>query len=410
MSDTKDRSKYIRTYAKDVALLSGVPEGKAPIPKADLMPETHGAPSPWEKPTPTGEVEPVKAPEPVVKDERKETLNRLRAKVTERPPEPPPPLPPPPPPPPPAIPPLTKKDAGPSPLHTYTSDFSDEIDAKQASAFSVLAADADSGHAVRESVRTRSVAMIAGAIALFIIGGVGIAGAYWYMLKLSATPLAPLPIPSLVFKDESVELTGSGRELMQALADTAAEPLVDGNILVTYLSEATTTSDGKPLEIPLAGGALIKALELPAPDIFLRNISPASTVGIIAAGVETRPFFVFRITSYERTFAGMLAWEDTIGRDLALLYPPRDAFGVNGEASSINLGSSTPAAAEPAQILPYFADAVVASRDVRVLKDTAGNTIMLYGYADKATLILARDAAAFTALLSRLRGATSASN
>ena len=49
-----------------------------------------------------------------------------------------------------------------------------------------------------------------------------------------------------------------------------------------------------------------------------------------------------------------------------------------------------------------FTDEIVANRSVRALKDISGRTIVLYGYADKATLILVRDEDAFTFIVNRL--------
>lgn len=189
---------------------------------------------------------------------------------------------------------------------------------------------------------------------------------------------------------------------MSEIAALANEPLPEGNVLVVYLAETTTTPKGGTIETPLAGGALIKAMQLPAPDILLRNISEESTVGIIHAGVETRPFFVFGVTSYERTFAGMLAWERSMARDLMTLYPAREAGALTPAATSTAIGTSTPAYVEPVRAQDTFTDAIVANHDVRVLQDTNGQTLVLYGYVGKDLLVLARDEAAYTALLSRL--------
>jgi hypothetical protein len=49
-----------------------------------------------------------------------------------------------------------------------------------------------------------------------------------------------------------------------------------------------------------------------------------------------------------------------------------------------------------------FVDAVIDNHDVRVLKDEQGRQLMLYGYRDKETLIIARSEKAFSELLARL--------
>lgn len=481
MSDTNDRSQFIRTFAKDVAALTG----KTPVENgaaASAAPATtteEGVTLPtieepfFSVPKPTREtVDAYREPEalpamselgtelaglapvsdrpagPTVEtvpesgEERSAILERLKQRVgnaagmdievaprpttpaavpePEPAPPPPPPLPPPPPappviaptlvppqpppPPPPVTRPTPAPASEPSRLHTYKSDFADRIDTQGASAFSVLAAQQDAPRVVSDTrPKKRVAALVVSGAFLIMLGVAGIGGAYWYVSRMNALPAA-LTVPSLIFADERIRLEGDGDELMRALARASEEPLVDGNIIVTYLSVSTTSPQGKVTETPLEGGALIAALPLSAPEILLRNIAPLSTVGIVHAGAETRPFFIFRVTSYERTFAGMLAWEGTMGRDLALLYPSYGPTAtVGADEDTLAIATATPAAAlEPARPLQEFADRIVSNHDVRVLADTAGNTLMLYGYADKETLVIARDEAAFAALLLRL--------
>lgn len=407
MSDTPepgtDKTKFIRTYAKDVALFAGG-QGKAHAPQA--------APEPVPTPSPAPAPSPAYTP-PVSSDaiEREATLERLRRKVEQSVRDnPPPPIPPKPvfeepiAPPPAPIPPVVRENDTLSPLHTYKSDFADQIDQKGASAFSVLAAQQDAKPAQAPAAKKKNVVLVSAAVALIVFGGVGLATAVWYVMRANTVPGGALSAPSLVFADEQIRLTSSGPDLMSELAALASSPLPEGNVLVVYLSESTTTSKGSVTEVPLAGGALISAMELPAPDILLRNISPESTVGIVHAGEETRPFFVFRVTSYERTFAGMLSWEVSMARDLALLYPARAAGSLSPSGTTAAIGTSTPAYVEPVRPLAAFADAIVANHDVRVLRDTKGQTLMLYGYAQKDLLVLARDEAAYAALIARLSG------
>jgi hypothetical protein len=181
-------------------------------------------------------------------------------------------------------------------------------------------------------------------------------------------------------------------------------------VRVLYLTEASTTPKG-PTTIALSGGRLIGALQLSAPDILLRNIADESTVGIVHKGPESRAFFIIKVLSYERTFAGMLQWESTMASSLSLLYPayPDTAIAapviatttkvVNGK--KVVVTTTTPAA--PTVVTaPHFVDEVASNHDVRALKDGQGRTILLYGYKDKETLVLARDEAAFGELLNRL--------
>src|SRR5690606_35153256 len=108
-----------------------------------------------------------------------------------------------------------------------------------------------------------------------------------------------------------------------SLAASANGALVPGNVLVTYILTSTSDEEGGLIERPAGGAAFMRALQVPAPDILLRNIADASTIGVVNAGGETSAFFALRVDSYERTYAGMLTWEPLMLRDLGILYPLR---------------------------------------------------------------------------------------
>jgi hypothetical protein len=364
----------------------------------------------------------LSAPAQQSEEEREAVLARLRAKVAERQQSAPPPQPVPPPTPeltirdaapvftppatpfppippapasqpvaPPPLPRELPKSETPSPLHTYSSDFRDRAGREGSSTFSVLAAQSDAGQSTRSplpSPRRRSLLpLIAGAAMLLL--GIGAATAAYLFTERSG--IAPLmaTVPSLIRYDEAVEVTGSGRELLGSVADVAAGGGVSGNVVVTYVTGGTATTSGS---VPQPGGVLIRALSLPIPDILLRNIDQTSTVGVVTAGSETRPFMILKVNSYERTFAGMLAWERTIAQDLAPFYPPY--------AVSAPVSTSTPAATTTAPAL--FTDAIVSNYDVRILRDSAGRSVLLYGYRGKDMLLIARDEASFSTLITRL--------
>lgn len=445
-----DSSKYIRTFAKDLAAAGGqaapavapvlkvkrtdteiAAESGVALPDYDMSPVNHTDPaSPKEFPQEVvdlnasdsegifegqGRSIPAVVPTPLVPDgpDREAVLARLRAKVsasraveTSAPvvapirtaapdfasmPEPVLPMPQvskePLPPIPTPIPSET-----PSPLHTYSSDFADRIDTAGGSTFSVLAAQSDAGQTPRPTARKRNIGPLFAGAAMLVIGIGAVAGAYLFTRHGAVPSLTS--VPSLIPFDESVEVKGTGLTLMQAISNVAQSGSVQGNVVVTYVTLATSTGSG----VPEPGGLLIKQLNLGAPSILLRNIDDSSTVGIVRAGTESRPFMILRVNSYERTFAGMLAWEPTMASDLATFYPAYD-----GMQSASTTASST--SAQSAMDSASFVDAVVANYDVRILRDGSGRSRMLYGYSGKDTLIIARDEAAFSALVSRVSAA-----
>jgi hypothetical protein len=224
------------------------------------------------------------------------------------------------------------------------------------------------------------------------------------MPKEAAVP-TELAVPSLIFADEYAEVSGEGAALRAAFAASAPRALSDGEAVVAYLTRASTTPEGATAFVPEEGGTLIAALRLSAPDVFLRSVLPASTAGVIRARNEVAPFFIFRVDSYERSFGGMLEWEPRMAGDLADLYPALPPTAPPPPLSTTTPASSTTPPVMPATALSFssgFADSIVESRDARVFRDAEGRTLMLYGFYDKETLILARSEEAFAELVRRL--------
>jgi hypothetical protein len=349
--------------------------------------------------------------------EREAVLARLKARVDTyqaEHPAPPPVFPAPKPEYAPAVPQAASTELGaklapePERLRTYSEDFATRIDTSKASAFSVYAAQADSGTAPSQNVVIRQkqgfgsgFLVVVGGATLVIGGSLILYFAYNYLKTTQPVPVVVTTPPALVSGEDSISLSGADGELMSKLVDAVQKAeLPVGSVRIVYLQVTATTSE--------TGGALINALRLPAPDILLRNLGESSTVGIVHAGNSTDAFFVLAAASYERTFAGMLAWEATIGHDLALLYPPYP--DVIQPVATTTAATSTPAkgktapppALPPPPVPPHFVDEAVDSHDVRALKDGQNRTILLYGYRDQNTLVIARDETAFSVLLARL--------
>ena len=435
---------HFRTYASDVAALTGkspaphIPHTSAlhttSIASAPATSATVLAPAPVAKPydPPPASIIP-KAP--TTEESRDAVLERLRATAASRNPAPPPaptpipaapstneareevlarlkskappvkPTPVSPAPLPPGIPAITKtiekNVPKPAPIHTYKSDFSQKAKTEQASPLSILAAEqnaqgsAEHIHQLKPQ-KKNYLPLILGSFALIIAGATSVYFAFTFVIGRPSI-IVPAVVPSLIFADEHIELRGTGTELQQGLINLSSKERPPGSIAVAYITFASTSAKGTTVMLPADGGALISSLGLSAPDILLRNIDPSSTVGVVHAGNETRPFFILRVASFERTFAGMLVWEATMRRDLESFYP---AYPVETVAIGTTTASSTPRVETPFRV--SFIDDVVDNHDVRVLYDQNGQALILYGYRDKETLIIARDENAFSELLKRL--------
>ena len=113
-----------------------------------------------------------------------------------------------------------------------------------------------------------------------------------------------------------------------------------------------------------ASGSLTRALE------------PVFMLGLLG---ESR-FIIFKLSSFENAFAGMLAWEATLKEDL------------NGLFLKPVTASSTPQS---------FQDIIYRNKDVRALVD-GGEAYLLYSFFDSKTLIITDDLETLEQLSDRL--------
>jgi hypothetical protein len=300
-----------------------------------------------------------------------------------------------------------KPTPAPEPIHTFKTDFAQRIDTQGASTFAVLAAQQDStqgGTARIVEKKSFPFAIIAGII-LVILGVSGVTAAYLFVQKpVVAVPTA-VSVPSLILASDQTKLEGRGAALVSSLVETILLPS-SGTTRIVYITAATTTAEGVATDVPLGGDALFAAFGFPVPDILLRSIEPESTIGTFNTGNGPMPFFILRVSSFERSFAGMLDWEPTMSRDLAALYarypsPLPEVTATTTATTTAPAATSTPTVDQSAPAAA-FVDEVIQNHDVRVLKDLAGRSLILYGYADKQTLIIARDENAFRLLLQAL--------
>lgn len=304
----------------------------------------------------------------------------------------------------PPVPPLTYKRSA-SPLQTYSGDFMERVQKTRASTATVLAAEQDAlqGEPRTDVPRARFspaiVYSIAGAV-LFIAGAAGSYYAYrqYAARNVPVIPTATIPTPIVV--DERVTVSGRGQALIQALAESASLPLASGT--VRFLTIATSTEAASATENILA------ALRTSAPDALVRNVNAVgSMAGVIMTksatwqGGRQSIFFILSVAAYNETLAGMLTWEPRILTDLGTLFAPQAPATASTTAASTTVAADGSANASNVR----FVDDTVANHDVRIVRDAQGRSLLLYGYWNPTTLVIARDPAAFTDLLGRLANA-----
>jgi hypothetical protein len=103
---------------------------------------------------------------------------------------------------------------------------------------------------------------------------------------------------------------------------------------------------------------------------------------------ENAPVMILPVTSYERAFAGMLAWEKTMNADLAPIYTSLPPLMYNADGLLVERS---------------FEDLVMRNYDTRALKDDAGIVQLYYSFPTRDLLIIAESPYSFAEILARLR-------
>lgn len=333
--------KYIRTFQSDMATLEeGRMPNLAPFSEEATPEERLVAASPFEKPEVPQAPEVIEAPAPAA-------------------------------------------PTGPTPIKTYSGDFQDRVKETRASTASILAAEGDVARASAPvaAQKRKNILTVVLSLILIAVGGAGVTYAYLrYQAAHAPVPVAPAP-KAPIFVDSTEELSGTGKELLAAVAASAQKPLSPGTVRLLTLASSTVATTTN----------VFLSLGLPAPSILLRNVDPdGGMTGVLNTTSGESPFFILAVTAYSPSFSGMLSWEPAMQGDLAMLFPMSP------------LPQATTATSTQPAMPPSFSDDAVQNHNVRVLKDAAGKSIMLYGYWNPSTLVIARDPAAFIEILNRL--------
>ena len=379
--DTPALKKYIRTFAGDMSVLqSGGTPALVPLVETKQPPKPSVAPSsvpektnPIPTPIPSSNVGHVSMSPLSIPIMKAETLKiemptvpeSVSVPISEPVPEP--------------IPIPKEVPEEPTPIETYASDFYDRIKEMHASPATVLAAEQDAAGTVSQDVQKSSrknvLYVSAGAI-LILVSCAGIYFVYAQYME-SFVPVILAPVTSApIFIDDQEQVSGVGDVLLQAIERSVRSPLVSGTIRLLSDKDAEATND-----------SVFSALQTPAPNIILRNLKATNSIaGVINVSGKQSPFFILSVTSYSDTFSGMLSWESRMPDDLKVLFPAYQAT-TSTTTSRVSL---------------RFRDEIINNHDARVYRDAEGRVILLYGYWNQSTLVIARDPAAFSEIVQRL--------
>lgn len=229
--------------------------------------------------------------------------------------------------------------------------------------------------------------------ASFLLIGLGTAalfGVYFVMLGHAGTETQQLN--SIVFAEQSVALpldSVTPSELKRRIAATRQTQIGSlGSITRIVPLTQGIAANGQPAQqLPATTEEFFSAIGANAPQDLLRSVGSEFFFGLHVVD-KNSPVLVIPITSYDRAFAGMLAWENTMNADLSPAFTPVPATKLDSNGI-------------PSQRI--FIDDVMRNYDVRELKDDAGQVQLYYSFPSPKLLIISESPYSFPELLSRLQ-------
>lgn len=294
-----------------------------------------------------------------------------------------------------------------SPLQTYRGDVEHVVqEGKGVSVVSIAAAEAErrgkmplinkTPEEIKASLKSWSM-IAAGAVLLLAAAG---ALSVVFLRQTTTLLTTEKPRAPFIFVDEVAPVTipiGQGEKgaimsNLQTVRRSIKMPI--GLIEWVYLTKQPQQEGATPAEVGVT--EFLQTIAPQIPPELMRTIEPTYLVGIHSFE-ENQPFLLLQVDSYETAYAGMLAWERTLQKDLLPF------FGRN--PSPKMQGTAPPASTTPQFLQTAFVDKVVENRDTRAYLNDAGDVLLLWTVLGRNIILITTNEYTLREVISRLNTA-----
>jgi hypothetical protein len=133
------------------------------------------------------------------------------------------------------------------------------------------------------------------------------------------------------------------------------------------------------------------------PPELLRNLSDNYMFGVYSFD-KNQPFIILTVDDFGIGFSGMLKWEKTMVNDLGPIF----GIGTNGQSQEVSNGNvSTNGNIGTGTVGFAFSDEGLNNKDLRIVRDSGRQTVLLYSFLDKNTILITTNENTFGALLNK---------
>lgn len=269
-----------------------------------------------------------------------------------------------------------KKEAKPR-IRTMITDAQEYLKGKRVSATQLLAEQSDKGGLYQRPKQKRLTVLVYAAAAIFIIVLL-IGSAFWIVRVVSKPAIEKPSVPNPLIpttSQEIIELESLTSELfLQEWRVLFTRSLPPREFLQTPIFNKTRNTF-------LGSIDFFTLLDASPPALLLGSLTNQITLGILDTPRGNELLLLLKARSFSAAFAGMLAWENNLLKDLTSIL-----------SQSVTLDQKN----------NIFQDRVIANHDVRVLENKNDEPIIIYTIFNRQILIIAQSTEAIKSTIKQL--------
>jgi len=297
------------------------------------------------------------------------------------------------------------KETSVKPLRTYKDDIANAMKNRKGSFVGIITAENDrnvknkekienkKNYSSKEYVKKASIVILSATLIVF-----GVSALFYFYGKRKSDIVEIQPkIKSIIFADEieEFEITDlSRRQILSGLSFIKKQTtLPESKIKNISIVKSTEDKSGAVDKKLISSVDFLNSIEARVTASFIRSLETVFMLGIHILRSGSQPFLILKTSFYENSFAGMLQWESDIKEDLAPLFNVLDT-----NTEKVNQEDDTNKAVFSAIT---FNDAVIKNKDVRILKNKNGKTLLMYSFLDKNTIVITTNENTFNEVFTR---------
>lgn len=271
-------------------------------------------------------------------------------------------------------------------IRTFEGDVASAIKNQNESIISIQRAEvnrreANQGESVEvEEHSSRALILALSTLILLGGGGVGAYFAYTTYIEKTALPIIETAVNEILSPTNTVDIDASTLSRQAMLGVFAIERSHErGESAITHIQMTRGADLNKEI---LSPADLLTRLNSNAPGPLVRAMSPILMAGVLGAN-PPHTFLIIKLNSFENAFRGMLEWEGRMAEDILPIFADNEVV-------------------ERVPTDSVWKDRVIQNRDVRILSDVSGNTVLTYGFFENNLLIIADNEETWSTLAQRL--------